>query len=531
MPSITVLTMVSSRDLNRSGRWLDCVIEALSASTADEVLGPWRVIVGTYVGDEDFDERSAEVYLTRATVAGGALEFRAVDARSETAIYAQLIEVDDSDLFLIVAPESIILTSTLERLINADRAEGRPIAARELPIERDGLSCVLVDRAFVQSGKLDALDRDLLANCPDAAVFLDDEATVAGRSGDISRADEGDVIASLLEEAISPLEMLDARRIVAESFAGAARPLLSIVMRTQGRRTEPLRDVLLCLAGQLDDRFELLIVVHDADPEAPRGVLEEQPWWLRQRTKLLVASGGTRSRPLNVGLAEASGSHIAFLDDDDLVFADWVAGFLSAAKTSPHRVLRASAGVQHVTTAVWPGGTAGHAVVSSLTTPYPATFDLADHLRVNMTPFMAFAFPRSFFALFGGADESLRVCEDWDLVLRAASVLGVTDVPRLTAIYRRWDSGRDSYSTHDRVEWDQDMAAVRAKLETLPLLLPPGAASELAELSAARGAQTELAAAFSSSSWRITAPLRALSARTRRRDARGGGPGDSSAPS
>jgi len=121
---------------------------------------------------------------------------------------------------------------------------------------------------------------------------------------------------------------------------------------------------------------------------------------------------------------------------------------------------------------------------------------------------MAFAFPRGYFEAFGGADESLEVCEDWDLALRAACVLGVADVPAITAIYRLWSSGRDSYSKHAQAVWERDMARVRAKLNDRPIILPAGTASELVRLTAAQGLRSELDAVYRSSSWRLTAPLR-----------------------
>jgi hypothetical protein len=167
-------------------------------------------------------------------------------------------------------------------------------------------------------------------------------------------------------------------------------------------------------------------------------------------------------------------------------------------------------GVQRVTVTEWSGGLEGHAAVSALDLPYPAGFDLADHLRANMTPFMAIAFPRALLGVLGGADEDLEVCEDWDLLLRAARLVGVVDIPAVTAIYRRWTSGRDSYTVHKEAAWERDMERVLAKLDAEPLLLPPGSASALAAMSRMRATPSASAAIYASTSWRVTAPLRAL---------------------
>jgi hypothetical protein len=212
-----------------------------------------------------------------------------------------------------------------------------------------------------------------------------------------------------------------------------------------------------------------------------------------------------------VGFSVARGSHVAVLDDDDVVTAHWVQGFLEGAASRPRQLLRAVVGVQRVSAEEWPDGVSGHAAAPEVSVPYPPVFDLADHLRVNMTPFMAIAFPRAVLEVLGGADESLEVCEDWDLVLRAASLFGVADLPGLAAVYRRWTSGDDSYSVHDEGVWHRDMLAVRAKLDARPLILPPGSASELAAMSQLRADPSELAEVYGSTSWRVTAPLRAVS--------------------
>lgn len=454
------------------------------------------------------------------------------------------LEAGNDELVLFLSPESLLLSSTVVRMVRAVVPDFEAIIARELPLDRlaeDDLgaagmpegsaSCVLYRRSALRnsgfnsrlSGGVGTESRQpthptgaTTLDCPSAVVFRDKRISIPDAPLSDSGGCVGEEGGSLLEAMISAPPLDAARDIVVRALTAPGMALVSIVMRTQVRRPEALRDALLCLAGQSDGRFELLLVVHNSDPEDARDILDDQPEWLRSRTQILTASGGTRSHPLNVGIAAARGTHVAFLDDDDLVFAHWVESFLTASLENPRRVLRASAGVQRVRTAGWEGGIGGHVSEPLISAPYPRVFNLADHLRVNMTPFMAFAFPRGFFAVFGGADETLEVCEDWDLVLRAASILGVADVPALTAIYRRWSSGDDSYSVHESAIWERDMARVRSKLDSSVLLLPAGSASELEQFSATSGVSAELAAVYGSSSWRITAPMRATARWARR---------------
>lgn len=304
---------------------------------------------------------------------------------------------------------------------------------------------------------------------------------------------------ALLVQALAPVP--DAQAVVSDALDTGDGPLLSVVMRTRLHRPEALREALESLRAQRSDRYELILVVHDADLSAAERLFTDSGL----PGSVIASEGGTRSRPLNDGIRHSRGSHIAFLDDDDLVHPDWVQVFLDGAQQHPGRLLRASAAVQRMTT----HADGSHEAVGDAEITYPEDYDLADHLRVNRTPFMAFAFPRGFFAVFGGADESLAVCEDWDLGLRAAVVLGVADLHRVTAVYRRWDSG-DSYTSHSAAEWEHDMNSVRAKLDAVPLLLPPGSATVLAGLSADRVTAGEVDAVRSSTSWRVTAPLRAV---------------------
>ena len=495
-PSLLVQATPFGHGTISAERWFDALVAALAEARSAGAIGSWRISAGS----EGSDSPLQADWMMRAQAAGG----------SFAAAHDGPLPDGDEELVLLLAGDVIVSHRTISRLVLGSTGAERPVAARELPLDgEDPPSCVLVNRS--KAGNTGTV---ISRSVPQASVFRDRRRkpiTLAVEAGD-----------ALLEEAVDLLAIDGLRGCVEKALTVGVEPLLSIVMRTQLARPEALRDALLCLAGQDDGRFELLLVVHDADVDAVAGIIAEQPGWLRSRTRVLTAAGGTRSRPLNVGFEAAAGSHVAVLDDDDLVFAHWAGSFLTSAGAHPRQLLRAAVGVQRVRVTEWLGGLEGYAAVSDVDVPYPATFDLADHLQVNMTPFMAVAFPRALLGILGGADESLEVCEDWDLVLRAARLVGVADIPAVTAIYRRWTSGRDSYTVHDDVVWERDMRRVRAKLDRAPLLLPPGSASALAAMSRLRADPSELAAVYSSTSWRVTAPLRALSRLAAR--LRGGAP-------
>jgi len=506
MNSLVVQTLFTGVESSLFARWFDAAVSALSRAETTSA-GGWQILAGCISGRRLCSD-SVQAYERRAADAGGA--FAVVDVGNERlAAHRQLAAMGSENLILVLDLDVTVLASTIDRLVAAAR-RGVAVAPRELPLgghlEHDEPDptpgCVLL--TAVQLSEIDSLSSGQV--CQEAAVHRDRRLPDVDGS---KPQTEGP--GSLLESALAIVGANSAGSSVEALLSMPGAPLLSIVMRTQLLRPEALRDALLCLAGQSDLRFELLLVVHDADFTGAAEILSDQPERLRSRTRILSARDGTRSRPLNVGIAAARGSHVSFLDDDDLVFGHWVASLLDGAERFPRRLVRSAAAVQSIGSKEWPGAIEGHEVESRLTVPYPTRFDLADHLRVNMTPFMVLAFPRRFFDVLGGADESLDVCEDWDLVLRAASVLGVGDVPQVTAVYRRWTTGLDSYTVHEAEIWRRDMMRVRAKLDRLPLLMPPGSVQELVDMSLLRESPDELAAVYRSTSWRVTRPLRAVS--------------------
>ena len=117
-------------------------------------------------------------------------------------------------------------------------------------------------------------------------------------------------------------------------------PFLSVLMRTQGTRPEPLSVALRSLADQLCRDFELLLLVHNPGREVAARmseVVDSQPEWLRTRTRIETVVGGGVARPLNHGLMLASGRYVTILDDDDLALPHWVQTFAQLASRDPAR--------------------------------------------------------------------------------------------------------------------------------------------------------------------------------------------------
>ena len=220
------------------------------------------------------------------------------------------------------------------------------------------------------------------------------------------------------------------------------------------------------------------MLVHNAEPEqaaSVHDVVERQPHALRERIRVEEVHGGTRSRPLNVGIEAARGHYLAVFDDDDLLFAHWVETFQREAATNDGRLIRSVVANQSVEPEVWPNGRPGFRSLSWPDPEYPAYFDQLAHLVVNYSPFMTWAFPRELFFLYGVRfDEELVVCEDWDIILRGSLLCGVDDVTELTAIYRRWHGALSSYSLHSSAEWQAAEQRVVDRVDRSVIMMPPG---------------------------------------------------------
>lgn len=251
-------------------------------------------------------------------------------------------------------------------------------------------------------------------------------------------------------------------------------PFLTVVIRTQGKRNEMLQEVLLCLMGQTDPDFEVLIMGHNMEPQQEADVealIQRQPTSLRQKIRLIPVNGGTRSVPLNAGFQEAKGSYIAALDDDDLVFDHWVESFHELARNHFGKLLH-SYSVDQSWKVIQSEAGALLRSVSSYRTLYCENFHFVRQMRYNRCPLMSVAFPAKVFHEYGVRfDESLNTLEDWDFLMRTVFLVGVADCENVTSIYRIWENAERSATLFDKDEWENARQKIMRRYETLPMFL------------------------------------------------------------
>ena len=64
-------------------------------------------------------------------------------------------------------------------------------------------------------------------------------------------------------------------------------------------------------------------------------------------------------------------------------------------------------------------------------------------------------------------DETLETTEDWDFLMKVASVTGVQDVDQCTAIYRRWINTENSTTLYTQEEWRKTEQKIKNQFRPL----------------------------------------------------------------
>ncbi len=252
-------------------------------------------------------------------------------------------------------------------------------------------------------------------------------------------------------------------------------PFLSIITRTQGKRKHMLAETLLCLEGQSNLDFELLIMTHNLNQEQALSVdsiVNDTPKWMREKIRVIPVEGGSRATPLNIGFQEAKGKYFAILDDDDLVFDNWVDEFYKLAQENDGKILHS-----FVVRQDWEVVGENKDIPRACGAPdntHCQSFQMRRQLIVNNCPLFSLAFPAYAFRELGiRFNETLNTTEDWDFLMRMAVITGVADAQVVTGIYRIWKNTENSQTLHNKKEWDKNYGYIVDRFKTMPVVLLP----------------------------------------------------------
>ncbi|MFC1776011.1 glycosyltransferase [Pseudomonadota bacterium] len=225
-----------------------------------------------------------------------------------------------------------------------------------------------------------------------------------------------------------------------------AKPKVSIIIRTFSGRRYWLRESVKSVLNQTYPNIEL-IVIEDGSTEHKVfiGTISAS---LRhgQTVKYLTQAKLGKSAAGNLGLANAEGDYLNFLDDDDLLFANHVELLLRQSLLDKNAV-GACALAWEVQTLAERGQTyvEEHFEVNKITRQPFSRALLEKH---NIWSIQSVLFKRELYEKFGGFETDRMFLEDWDLWFRYTQGTYFAYLPQITSIYR---SPADPYERVARV--------------------------------------------------------------------------------
>ncbi len=309
------------------------------------------------------------------------------------------------------------------------------------------------------------------------------------------------------------------------------RPFLSVIMRTIGKRPILLKEALLCLSAQICTDFEVLLCAHNLTAEAQKSVdavLRELPDFIAEKINIVPVNGGNRTTPLNVGFEKAVGRYITILDDDDIVFGNWVETFHNLFVENDGKILHSYIVKQNYEFVQNTSESQFGRAISSFDKIYLTPFNYIRQLKMNRCPIHGLAFPREVFHKHNlRFDETISTAEDWDFLMRAVAICGVCDSETVTGIYRWWQSSYSSREEHSTAEWEQNQKITEEKFCNMTYVLPPTGVKQAIDLVEevtalhadlqylkSKYALTEVLVEInkltSTKTWKISAPLRLM---------------------
>ncbi|HEX7192529.1 MAG TPA: PIG-L family deacetylase [Thermoanaerobaculia bacterium] len=138
-----------------------------------------------------------------------------------------------------------------------------------------------------------------------------------------------------------------------------------------------------------------------------------------------------RSEAANAGVRAAANAFIAFLDDDDLYYADHLATLTNAAKESQHTAWYGDAVSAFVRV-----GENGALDTHQRLRLFGDDFDRNALLADNYIPLPTLLFRRTDFLDLGGFDSAFDLFEDWDFLIRLSQRGNFVHVPHVTCEIR-----------------------------------------------------------------------------------------------
>ncbi|MCP5325073.1 MAG: PIG-L family deacetylase [Oceanospirillaceae bacterium] len=226
------------------------------------------------------------------------------------------------------------------------------------------------------------------------------------------------------------------------------RPVVSILIRTKDRPDTLIRAV-ESVKSQTYRSYIDLVVVNDGGCAVDSVLAPYQnDFWRLNLVNLPVSRG--RAAAANLGLNQAKGQFVNFLDDDDELDADHVQIFLANWRRN-NDIEVFYRGVRVVS----PQG--------ELLREYNEPYDPGLLMHTNYIPIHAVTFSRRFIDIGCRFDESLEFFEDWDFWIQLSRLTRFHRDQKITATYNMTGNSAASPHMHAVLDVASHMNRVRDK--------------------------------------------------------------------
>jgi GT2 family glycosyltransferase len=209
-------------------------------------------------------------------------------------------------------------------------------------------------------------------------------------------------------------------------------PLVTVIVRTCCQRFGYLKEAVESIKNQTYQNIEL-VVVEDGTEDAKSFVESIKSDNIKTIKYISMPKAG-RCVGGNVGLQNATGKYIVFLDDDDLFFADHLEVLVSQLEENQELGACYTSAFQ---------------VATDVKSKNPLVYEEKSHDVIyrqpfsrclmwynNYIPIQSIVFKKSLYDQYGGFDESLDNLEDWNLWTRYSMENDFKYIEKTTSLYR-----------------------------------------------------------------------------------------------
>jgi glycosyltransferase involved in cell wall biosynthesis len=208
--------------------------------------------------------------------------------------------------------------------------------------------------------------------------------------------------------------------------------LVSIIVRTKDR-PKLLNKALQSIVVQTYRPVEVVLVNDGGcalDIEGLKGILDDIAL-----NYIRLEKNTGRAHAGNVGIENARGEYIGFLDDDDEFYPEHVETLITFLKQSDYKIAYTDSFMVYKEY-----NPQTHRLSNDVKREiaFSQDFNYDRLVFENYIPFMCLLFERKPLVTSGGFDNSFDLYEDWDLLIRIGNKIPFYHIKRITANYNQW---------------------------------------------------------------------------------------------